>query len=72
MGGHHQEPEKQHLNKTMVMMPGFGAAAALFYRNFEGERVRLTLHGKSNTSHIRLDQQLHLLLTMGLLLRLLL
>jgi len=36
MGSHFQDPQKAHLNKTMVMAPGFGAGAALFYKNFEG------------------------------------
>jgi len=36
MGEHYSEPRKAHLNKTLVIMPGFGAAVGLFYRNFEG------------------------------------
>lgn len=35
MGSHFEEEEKAHLNKNLVMAPGFGAGAAMFYKNFQ-------------------------------------
>jgi len=35
IGSHFTEPEKQHLNKVMVITPGFAAAVGLFYKNFD-------------------------------------
>jgi len=37
MGSHFTEPGQQHLNRTMVVLPGFGAAVGLFYKNYGGE-----------------------------------